>query len=136
MKTHSLIIPAAVSPRSRGRFANLVRRTDSLPCLAFIILVSAIPPIGLVILATWASNQALGLPVTQAVTALSGLVFLALALDAGRNAAIAFVATAIVLFALAWASMALSAEWVIVGSMMIAAWTGAGLLTQVRSHCL
>jgi hypothetical protein len=136
MKTHSLTLPAAVPPRSRGRFASLVRRADSLPYLAFMILVSAIPPIGLVILATWASNQAVGLPLSQAATALSGLVFLALALDAGRNAAIALVATAIALFALAWASTVLSAEWVIMGSMVIAVWAGLGLFTQFRVRCL
>ena len=136
MKTHSLTIPAAVSPRSHDRFARLVRRADSLPCLAFMILVSAIPPIGLVMLATWASNQIVGLPVTQAAIGLGGLVFLALALDAGRNAAAALIATAFALFALAWASTAISPEWVIVGSMVVSAWAGAGLFTQVRNRCL
>lgn len=136
MKIHSLTIPAAVSPRSHGRFASLVRRADSLPRLAFMILVSAMPPIGLVMLTTWASNQVVGLPVMQAAIALGGLVFLALALDAGRHAAAAFIATAFTLFTLAWASTAGSPEWVIVGSMVVSAWAGVGLFTLVRNRCL
>lgn len=136
MKTQTITIPTSARPDSRGRLMSLVHRADSLPCLAFVILVSAIPPIGLVILATWASNLAVGLPVIQAATALGGLVFLALALESDRKTATASVATAIALFTLAWASMTISPDLVIVGSMVIAAWAGIGLFSRVRQRCL
>lgn len=136
MKSHTLTAHAAAHVRSHDRMAYLIRQADSLPCLAFVILASVIPPIGLVLLATWASGNAIALPVTQAATGVGGFVFLALAMDADRRVASLLAATALALFALSWASVAVASEWVIVASMAVAAWAGAGSFSLVRRHCL
>ena len=126
-------------PRRAGRaifVPGILHRANTLPCLAFTLLVSALPPVALIVLATWASNVSVALPVAQAAAGLSGIVFLALALETRGHTAILQVLTAIGLFVLAWASLAVSPEFVVVAAMAVAAWTGAGLFSQVKARCM
>ena len=116
--------------------AKIPRWTRSLPCLAFMTLASAIPPVAIVLLATAAINVPTILPAVQAGVALTGFVFLALAMDSNRLQAMLQMTTAAVLFGLAWAGMAVSSEMLIPAAMLIAAWTGAGTVTLLRKNCL
>ena len=131
----------SIQLQSHGRAARAVsvpsalHRIDSLPCTAFMVLVSALPAAAIVLLATWASGAHTVLPVAQAATGLSGFVFLALALESSRTVAAWQALTGLVLFTLAWASMAVSAEWLIVGAMALAAWVATALFHQLRQRC-
>lgn len=136
MKSQSITLHASTRPQSSGKLADLYRAANRLPRLVFVVLASVIPPIGLIVLATWASNTPALLPAVQAAMGLSGLVFLALAMDAGRQTAVLYITTSILLFALSWASMSVSTELVVVAAMLVAAWTGAGLFSVVRRTCL
>ena len=124
--------------RSATRLANaeIPQWTRSLPCQAFMTLVSAIPFVALVLLATAAINAPTILPAVQAAVGLTGFIFLALAIDSNRLQAILQMVTAAALFGLAWASMAVSNELLIPATMLIAAWTGAGTFALVRKNCL
>jgi len=114
----------------------VLRAATSLPCLALLILASTLPSAALVVVATWASNSAVFLPVAQAATGLSGLVFLALALDESPLAAKLNVFTALAVTGLALASRSFSEELVIVAAIVVAARIAGGLFQQVRTRCL
>jgi hypothetical protein len=109
---------------------------ERLPCLAFTALVSTLPPVALIILATWASNIPALLPYAQSLVGLTGLVFLALAVDSGKRMAALQTLSAAAMFALAYASMAWSPEFLVAGAMIVAAWAGAGLFSHSSSRCL
>ena len=136
MKTNSITLHAGKDAARTHSLLSGIRRMDSLPCLAFMLLVSALPPLALVVLTTWATNVPAALSAVQAAVALSGLVFLALALDAGRRTALLLLASAAAMFGLAYLGVAVSAEILIIGSMVGAAWLGAGLFSTIRNRCL
>ena len=135
MKTQSITLHAGEVAARTHRLLHGVRRVHSLPCLAVMLLVSAFPAAALVVLTTWATNVPAALPAVQAVIGLSGLVFLALALDADRRTALALSATAVTVFGLAYLGMAVSPEILIVGSMVIATWAGIALFSNVKTRC-
>ena len=109
--------------------------TNSLPCLVLAVMISAIPAVALVVFAAWATGAPTLLPAVQAATGLSGLVFLALAIESRGPAAVVKILTAAALFASAYASLAIAIEFMIVGMMIASAWLGAGLFMQFTKHC-
>lgn len=136
MKTQTITLQP---PRRAGRALFIPRalfRTNSLPCLAFLILVSALPPIALVVLTTWATNAYAVLPVFQAAAGMSGFIFLALAVDSGRVGAALYSLSGVTLFGLAYASVAVTPEFLVVAAMVLAVWLGGGMFSQVRKYCL
>ena len=136
MKTQSIALHAGEHAARTRRLLTGIRRMDSLTCLAFMVLVSALPAAALVVLATWATNVPAALPAMQAAVGLSGLVFLALALDADKRTAVPLLASAAALFATEYLGMAVSSEILIAGSMVAAAWMAAGLFSNIRTRCL
>ena len=136
MKTQSIALRAGEHASRTRRLLNGIRLVDSLPSLAFLVVVSALPPVALVALTTWASNAPSALPALQAAVGLSGLVFLALALDANRRFVLPLLASAAAMFGLAYLGTALSAEILVIGSMVAAAWLGAGLFSTIKTRCL
>ena len=136
MNTQTISYQTESRSATRLTKAEIPQWTRSLPCQAFMTLVSAIPSVALVLLATAAINVPTILPAVQAAVGLTGFVFLALAIDSSRLQAILHIVTAAALFGLAWASMAVVSEMLIPATMLIAAWTGAGTLALVRKNCL
>ena len=135
MKSHSITLQP---PRRAGRAVFMPKallRAESLPCLAFMIVVSALPAAAMIVLATWATNVPVLLPAMQAATGMSALVFLGLALDSKGPGAVLKVLTAIALFAFSYASMAVAAELLVVAVTILAAWLGGGLFAHVRTRC-
>ena len=136
MKTHSITLHAGERAARTHRLLSGIRRMDSLPCLAFMALVSALPPVALVVLTTWATNIPAALPALQAMVGLSGLVFLALALDADRRTVMPLLVSTVAMFGLAYLGMTVSPEFLLVGSMVAATWLGAGLFSTIKTRCL
>ena len=136
MKTHSISLQ---SPRHISReksVSGLNFNTDSLTCLVLAVMISAIPAAALVVFATWATGVPTLLPAVQAATGLAGFIFLALAVESTGPAAVLKVITAIALFSLAYASMAVATEFAIVGTMLTSAWISVGTFQQLRKNCL
>ena len=136
MKTQSI---ALQPPRRAGRALFIPRalyRSNSLACLALTLLATAVPAVALVLLTTWATGVPAVLPVAQAAIGLSGFVYLALALDAGKISAALHSLTGIALFSLAWASAAVTPELLIVAAMLMAVWLGMGIFSRFRRNCL
>lgn len=136
MTTQTISFQTESRSATRLAKAKIPQWTRSLPCLAFMTLASALPPMAIVLLATAAINLPTILPAVQAGVGLTGFVFLALAMDSSRLLAVLQIVTAAVLFGLAWASMAVSSEMLILAAMVVAAWTGAGTITLLRKNCL
>jgi hypothetical protein len=136
MNTQSISFQTA--DRSRHSLANpgWPVWARSLPCQLLIALVSAIPPVALVLLTTAAINAPTLLPAVQAAAGLTGFVFLALAIDSERLQAVLQTITAAALFGLAWASVSVSPELVIVAAMLVATWSGVKMFSLVRRICL
>ena len=107
---------------------NVLSRVASLTLL---VLASALPAVVLVLLVTWVANNPVVLPAVQAATGLSGLVFLALAIDSSRLAAVFQLMTATAMFAIAWVSMAVSAEVLVAAAVIVGTWLGGSLLFLV-----
>ena len=136
MTTQTILFQSKSRSATQPAKAKVPQWPRSLPCQAFMTLVSAIPTAAIVLLATAAINVPTILPAAQAGMGLTGFVFLALAMDSSRLQAMLQIVTASVLFGLAWASMAVSSEMLIPAAMVVAAWTAAGAITLVRKNCL
>lgn len=94
---------------------------------ASLILLSVLPAFTLLVLFTWGSSVPSLLPYMQAITGLSGFVFLALAVDAEKMAAVLQLLSAAAMFALAFVAASVSPELLIVAAAVVAAWTVPGL---------
>lgn len=132
MKTSTIALHAPA--RSGKTESALVPKQDLARTLrlAFVILVSAIPTFTLVILTTWVSNVPALMPYFQATAWLTGIVFLALALESDRKAAVALILSAVAMFVSAPLAASVSPDFLVVDALVIAAWTGHGVFGYIR----
>ena len=135
MKTHTISIQQTRPAKREISVPGFRFNTDSLPCLALAVMISAIPAVALVVFATWATGVPTLLPAVQAATGLSGLIFLALSIESSGPAAALKTLTAAALFATAYASLAVATEFMIAGTMIASAWLGAGMFLQLKKKC-
>lgn len=120
MKTYPAQWPIPGPSHSVSKPRN--RRAITFPISAVVALLSAaIAATAIVVMAIWAAGQG-AQSMLAALSWMSGIVFLALALDSRDPITILQLATGVGLLALAWLCSGVSPEFGIVAATVIAAW--------------